>query len=89
VLDVAEFSGTHYETLAPLFDQDWGVVVTIADYDSSYAAMGAFGKAKGRVHEVFDISLVDTPTYLSEVIGTVADKVTPVLIAQDRYCCMR
>lgn len=89
VLAVAEFSGTHYETLAPLFDQDWGVVVTIADYDSSYAAMGAFGKAKGRVHEVFDISLVDQPTYLSEVIGSVADKVTPVLIARDSRCCMR
>jgi len=89
VLKVAEFSGTHYETLVSLFDQDWGVVVTIADYDSSYRAMDAFAKAKGRVSEVFDISLVDQPTYLSEVIGTVADKVTPVLIARDRSCCMR
>lgn len=89
VLQVAEFSGTHYETLAPLFDQDWGVVVTIADYDSSRNAISAFKKAKGRVSEVFDISLVDQPTFLSEVIGTVADKVTPVLIAQDHYCCMR
>jgi hypothetical protein len=38
---------------------------------------------------VFDISLVDQPTFLSEVIGSVADKVTPVLIARDSYCCMR
>ena len=89
VLKAAEFSGTHYEQLAPLFDQDWGTVVTIADFDSSYAAMGAFAKARGRVHEVFDISLVDRPTFLSEVIGTVANKVTPVLIAKDNYCCMR
>lgn len=88
VLEVAEFSGTHYETLAPLFDQDWGVVVTIADYDSSRAAETAFKKAKGRVGEVFDISLVGRPTYLSEVVGAVADKVTPVLIANDDYCCM-
>lgn len=89
VLEVAEFLGTHYETLAPLFDQDWGVVVTIADYDSSRAAETAFKKVKGRVSEVFDISLVGRPTYLSEVVGAVADKVTPVLIANDDYCCMR
>jgi hypothetical protein len=89
VLNVAEFSGTHYETLAPLFEQDWGVVVTIADYDSSYRAHDAFAKVKGRVSEVFDISLVNQPTFLSEVIGDVADKVTPVLIARDNSCCMR
>jgi hypothetical protein len=89
VLKAAEFAGTHYEQLAPLFDQDWGTVVTIADFDSSYEAKGAFAKARGRVHEVFDISLVDRPTFLSEVIGTVADKVTPILIASDNYCCMR
>jgi hypothetical protein len=89
VLQVAEFGGTHYETLVSLFDQDWGVVVTIADYDSSPSALSAFTKAKGRVHEVFDISLVGEPTFLSEVIGSVADKVTPIMIARDRYCCMR
>lgn len=89
VLKAAEFAGTHYEELAPLFDQDWGVVVTIADYDSSRAALPAFAKARGRVHEVFDISLVDRPTFLSEVVGTVASKVTPILIARDNYCCMR
>lgn len=89
VLDVAEFSGTHYETLTALFEQDWGVVVTIADYDSAHKALDAFKKVKGRVSEVFDISLVDRPTFLSEVIGSIADKVTPVLIAQDSRCCMR
>lgn len=89
VLDAAEFGGTHYETLASLFDQDWGVVVTIADYDSSMAAIPAFKKVKGRVSEVFDISLVDQPTFLSEVIGTVADKVTPVMIARNSRCCMQ
>lgn len=89
VLAAAEYCGTHYETLAPLFDSDWGAVVTIADYDSSYAAKGAFASARGRVQEVFDISLVDRPTYLSEVIGTVSAKVTPLMIANDNYCCMR
>jgi hypothetical protein len=89
VLDVAEFGGTHYETLASLFEEDWGVVVTIADYDSSNAAIPAFKKVKGRVSEVFDISLVDRPTFLSEVVGVVADKVTPVLIAQNNRCCMQ
>jgi hypothetical protein len=89
VLDVAEFSGTHYETLAPLFDQDWGVVVTIADFDSSPSALSAFRQAKGRVHEVFDISLVAQPTFLSQVIGVVANKVTPVMIARTDTCVMR
>ena len=36
VLNAAEYGGTHYEELAPLFENyDWGVVITIADYDSS------------------------------------------------------
>ena len=51
--------------------------------------MTAFARVKGRVHEVFDISLVNRPTYLSEVIGSIATKVTPVLIARDNHCCMR
>lgn len=89
VLNACEFGGTHYETLASLFNQDWGVVVSIADYDSSPAALRAFESVKGRIGEVFDISLVNKPTFLGQVLGTIADKVTPVLIAKDEVCCMR
>lgn len=89
VLAAAEYAGTQYETLAPLFDRDWGVVVTIADYDSSYAAKGAFKQVSGKVHTVLDISLVSCPTFLSEVIGTIADEVRPLLVAQDDSICMR
>lgn len=76
--------GTHYETLAPLFkDKEWGTVVTIADYDSSYSAHEYFRNnvGSGSIHEVVDISLVNRPTYLAEVVGQIATKVTPVLIA--------
>lgn len=81
VLDAAEYGGTQYETLAPVFDKDWGVVITIADYDSSASAMDYLGcNARGSVGEVFDISLVDRPTFLSQCVGQLAQKVTPMLI---------
>ena len=90
VLNAAEYGGTHYETLAPLFqNQKWGVVVTIADYDGSQAAMRAFESCNGSVEQVLDISLVNRPTYLSEVIGSLAKEVRPLLIAEDNYCCMQ
>lgn len=81
VLAVAEYSGTHYETLAALMDQDWGVVVTIADYDSSYAAMGAIKSRAGHIQQLLDISLVSRPTFLAEVLGQLADEVRPLLVA--------
>jgi len=89
VLAEAEYAGTHYETLAPLFERDWGVVVTIADYDSSPAAKAAFKLVTGSVEQVLDISLVSRPTYLSEVIGQIAKDVRPLLVAADDRCCMR
>jgi hypothetical protein len=82
VLGKAEYAGTHYETLAGLFSQDWGVVVCIADYDSSYASKPAIAQMGGHIDEVLDISLVHRPTFLAEVVGQLADKVTPLLIAQ-------
>ena len=81
VLSRAEFSGTHYETLAPLLDKDWGVVITIADYDSSSSAFAALSKCKGHITKVLDISLVDRPTYLSQCVGQLADEVTPLLVS--------
>lgn len=83
VLKRAEYSGTHYETLAPLFDQDWGTVVTIADYDSSPSAKAFMANVRGRVGRVLDLSLVDRPSYLAEVIGQLAGEVTPLLVASN------
>ncbi len=86
VLDVlakAEYSGTHYEMLAPLFDKDWGTVVTIADYDSSSSAKHALANCRGRIGKVLDISLVNRVTFLAECVGQLADEVQPLLIAQN------
>lgn len=81
VLAQSEYGGTRYETLAPLFKQDWDKVVTIADYDSRPEAKDVVRTyATGRVGEVIDISLVHSMTFLSEVVGTIADKVTPIVI---------
>lgn len=88
VLAVAEFGGTHYETLASLLDEDWGVVVTIADYDSSWDASRAIRNCTGSIDQVLDISLVSQPTYLSEVVGLKAKEVKPLLVAADDRCCM-
>lgn len=83
VLREAEYMGTHYETLVPLFkDHDWGTVVTIADYDSSASAKDYFAShAQVQVGEVIDVSLVHRPTFLAECVGTIAQKVTPALLA--------
>lgn len=81
VLAAAEFGGTCYETLTPVFDQDWETVITIADYDSAAAAKSYLrSHAKGRVKQVLDISLVDRPTYLAECVGQIADEVRPLLV---------
>ena len=81
VLAKAEYAGTHYETLTPIFDQDWGTVVTIADYDSSWSAKEWLKThAKGRVGQVLDISLVDRVSFLAECVGQLADEVRPLLV---------
>ena len=86
VLRACEFSGTHYETLAPLFDgRDWGTVITVADYDSSYFAKPAVAAMSGRITEVIDVSLVNQPTFLAEVVGQLADSVRPILIGSSQY----
>ena len=89
VLEAAEYGGTVYETLLPLFDQDWGTVITIADYDSGYNALSRFSKASGRVGQVFDISLVHQPTYLGECVATLADKYQSLVIASDSARLLR
>ena len=80
VLEAAEYGGTHYEMLYPVLEEDWDVVVTIADYDSSYSAKSVLASAPGHISQVFDISLVKVPTFLAECVGQRADKVTPLLI---------
>mgnify|MGYP003694702699 CR=1 FL=1 len=57
VLAEAEYGGTHYETLSKLLDKDWGVVVCIADYDSSLRAKEAIARCRGHIELVLDISL--------------------------------
>ena len=83
VLAEAEYGGTHYETLAPLLEQDWGVVVTVADYDSSRVGEGgASPVCTGDIELVLDISLVDWPTYLAEWWGSWRTEVKPLLVAE-------
>lgn len=84
IMQAAEFGGTHYEELYPLFDRDWGVVVTIADYDSSPSAKSTLASCVGRIDTVLDISLVNTPTYLAQCVGQLSAEVRPLLIASDQ-----
>ena len=82
VLAKAEYGGTHYEQLKPLFDQSWGTVITIADYDSSPNAMKTLANCKGHIGQVLDISLVSRTTFLAECVGQLADEVRPLMLAQ-------
>ena len=82
VLAKAQYGGTQYETLAPLFDnRSWGTVVTIADYDSSQDAKRVIAQTNGHVGTVLDISLVEQPTFLGECISTIAQNVKPLLVS--------
>lgn len=84
VLNDAEYMGTHYEMLVPLFtDQDWDAVVTIADYDSSPSSQAALRRCNGRIGQLFDVSLVNRSTFLAECLSPLADEVRPLLIASD------
>lgn len=83
VLENAEYQNTVYSSLVPLFYEDWDEVVTIADYDSYGSTPHDFVKCSGRVGTVTDISLVGTPTFLSECVGTLAQEVRPVLISHN------
>lgn len=82
VLAKAEYGGTHYEQLKPLFDQSWGTVITIADYDSSPSAMKTLANCKGHIGQVLDISLVSRTTFLAECVGQLAYEVRPLMLAQ-------
>ena len=82
VLDAAEYGGTYYEELRSLFEQSWDVVITIADYDSSWSAKDVLSQCSGRIGELFDISLVDRSTFLAECLGQLADKVQPLLVSK-------
>ena len=87
VLRHAQYSGTHYETLAPLFDRThWDVVVSIADYDSSLSAQQwVRDHSNGTIKKLLDMSLVNRPTFLAEVLGQLAESVEPLLIANSEY----
>ena len=84
IMDKAEFGGTHYETLLPLFqNRNWGTVITIADYDSSLGAGQVLKNSGGHIGCLLDVSLVNQPTFLGECLSSLADEVRPLLIAQD------
>lgn len=85
ILDQGEYGGTHYEQLAPLFDRDWGTVITIADYDSSPDAAAVIKSCGGRIDTVLDISLVGRPTFLAQVVGQLAGEVRPLLTGTSDY----
>ena len=72
VLRTAQYGGTHYETLYPLLNEDWDVVITIADYDSSPSAKRTLASCTGSIGQVLDISLVNSPTFLSECVQQLA-----------------
>ena len=85
VLHAAQYGGTHYETLAPLLNQPWGVVVTIADYDSSMDARRYLrdNAPMGSIEKLLDISLVGKPTFLAECVGQFAKVIEPLLVARN------
>ncbi|USH45462.1 ssDNA binding protein [Microbacterium phage DoTi] len=87
VLQAAEYGGTHYETLAPLFDRtSWDVVVSIADYDSSSSAKRWVREnSSGTIEKLLDLSLVNKPTFLAEVLGQLAKSVEPLLVGNSEY----
>ena len=85
ILRAAEFGGTHYEQLTPLFNRNWGTVITVADYDSSWSAKEVLRGCSGTIEEIIDISLVDRPTFLSESIGHMAKKITPMIVGSGSY----
>lgn len=85
ILDAAEFGGTHYEQLSSVLNMDWGTVVTIADYDSSWSAKRAIAHCIGSIDMLLDMSLVDQPTFLAECVGQLAAKVRPLLVGNTPY----
>ena len=86
VLAEAEFGGTHYEALESMLNRNWGVVVTIADYDSSPWAKDYLANATGSIEQLFDVSLVDRPTYLAECLGQKAKRIEPLLVGKRSLC---
>ena len=85
VLKTSEYGGTYYEQLVPMFNREWGTVVTIADYDSSAEAKRALAQCTGHIGQILDISLVNRPTYLGECLGQLADSIEPLLIGKSAY----
>ena len=82
ILASAEYRGTRYEELLPLFlEREWGVVTTIADYDSSGRVKSVFDqKARGSIETLLDLSLVERPTFMAEVLGILAKEVKPLMV---------
>ena len=82
ILSAAEYRGTHYEELLPLFlEREWGVVTTIADYDSSWSVRSLFRQqARGSIETLLDLSFVEQPTFMAEALSVLAKEVKPLMV---------
>lgn len=63
--------GTSYKALADIgvASENWGTVVTVADFDGQQYDRDAWHKAGGSVDHVVDISTVTKQSWLSEVVA--------------------
>jgi hypothetical protein len=83
VLRAAEYGGTHYETLRNVMNRNWDSVFTIADYDSSLSAKEYLeSHCTGHIRKLYDISLVNRPTFLGECLESFADECKPLLVSR-------
>ena len=82
VLEHTQFGGTYYEELQPVLNESWDRVVTIADFDSSGSAADYLRrKAKGSIGTIYDVSLVNRPTFLSIALNHLASKRHQIFLA--------
>ena len=82
VLDTAEFGGTEYASLIPVLQGTWDTVITIADYDSSRDTKRAIAQdcRSLKIRQLYDMSLVNKPTFLAECLEFAADQTQPLLV---------
>ena len=87
VLNAAEFSGTQYASLIPVLQGAWDTVITIADYDSSRSTKVAIERECKTlsIRQLYDMSLVDCPTFLAECLEFAAEQAQPLLVHRYNY----
>lgn len=87
VLSASEFRGTQYASLIPVLQGTWDTVITIADYDSSRDTRTAIARdcKSLKIRQLYDMSLVDRPTFLAECLEFAAEQTQPLLVCNNRY----